>query len=130
MKNIPNFEEFINESLITEGTMAAKAFKDKALYDFGKLENAWDSSWKPFAVEVAKKLGVNGDLSKVIQADENSEDESDLGGKIYDFLEKKFNSTEPLDNDTVDAEYDANLNVVKISDMGFIAYQFVSGSKF
>jgi hypothetical protein len=128
MKHILNFSEWLNESLIVEGTLASKAFKDKDLYDFGKLENAWDESWQPFSKEVAKKLGVS-DTTKVIQSDENSEDESALGGKIYDFLNKNFKGEE-FDNDFVTASYDKNLNVVRTEDMGFTAYQFTADSKF
>ena len=123
------FESFVNESVLNEGTMAAKAFKDEDLYDGGKLENAWDSDWKSFADVVTKKLGAKS-ATDVIQADENSGDETPLGGKIYDFLQKKFNGTETIENDFVDAEYDPKLNVVCISDMGFVAYQFVASSKF
>lgn len=129
MKNLLSFEDFVNESLIVEGAMAAKAFKDEDLYDGGKLENAWDSEWQSFAGVVVKKLGAKS-ASDVIQADENSEEETDLGGKIYDFLQKKFNGSEPIENDFVDADYDPKLNVVRTSDMGFVAYQFVATSKF
>jgi hypothetical protein len=129
MKNLLSFEDFLNESLIVEGTMAAKAFKDKDLYDGGKLENAWDSDWKSFADVVVKKLGAKS-ATDVVQADENSEEETDLGGKIYDFLQKNFNGSETIKNDFVDAEYDPKLNVVCTSDMGFVAYQFVVSSKF
>ena len=123
------FEQFVNESVLNEGTMAAKAFKDEDLYDGGKLENAWDSDWKSFADIVTKKLGAKS-ATDVIQADENSEEETDLGGKIYDFLQKKFKPTEEFENDFVDADYDSKLNVVRTSDMGFVAYQFVASSKF
>jgi hypothetical protein len=127
MKNLLSFEDFVNESLIVEGVMASKAFKD--LYDSGKLEGAWDSDLQPFAEEIAKKLGVKSS-AEVIQADENTAEESALGKKIYNFLEKKFNTTEDIENDYMDAEYDKVLNVVRTSDMGFIAYQFVASSKF
>ena len=129
MKNLLSFEDFVNESLIVEGVMASKAFKDEDLYDFGKLENAWDSDLQPFAEEIAKKLGVKSS-AEVIQVDENSAEESALGEKIYNFLEKKFNTTEDIENDYMDAEYDKVLNVVRTSDMGFVAYQFVASSKF
>ena len=130
MKNLLSYEDFVNESLIVEGTMAAKAFKDEDLYDGGKLENAWDSDWKSFADVVVKKLGAKS-ATDVIQADENSEDETDLGGKIYDFLQKKFKGSETIENDLgVDVDYDPKLNVVRTSDMGFVAYQFVATSKF
>ena len=133
MKNLKSFNEFVNESAtndaMNEGTMAAKAFKDEDLYDGGKLENAWDSDWKSFADVVVKKLGAKSDTD-VVQADENSEEETALGGKIYDFLQKKFNGTETIENDFVDTTYDPKLNVVCTSDMGFVAYQFVASSKF
>lgn len=129
MKNLMSFNQFINESLITEGAMASKAFKNKDLYDSGKLENAWDSDLQPFAKDVAKILGVD-DESKIIQADENSEEETTLGGKIFDFLNKKFNPTEEIKNDYIDASYDKVLNVVRIEDMGFTAYQFTANSNF
>jgi hypothetical protein len=129
MKNLLSFEDFLNESLIVEGTMAAKAFKDKNLYDGGKLENAWDSDWKSFADVVVKKLGAKS-ATDVVQADENSEEETALGGKIYDFLRKNFNGSEEIENDFVYAHYDPKLNVVCTEDMGFVAYQFVVSSKF
>jgi hypothetical protein len=129
MKNLLSFEDFLNESLIVEGTMAAKAFKDKDLYDGGKLENAWDSDWKSFADVVVKKLGAKS-ATDVVQADENSEGETALGGKIYDFLRKNFNGSEEIENDFVYAHYDPKLNVVCTEDMGFVAYQFVVSSKF
>jgi phage anti-repressor protein len=132
MKNLKTFSEFVNESKLNEGTMAAKAFKNEDLYDAGNLENAWDqeSDWKSFADVVIKKLGAKS-AADVIQADENSEEETDLGGKIYGFLQDKFRSTESIKNDLgIEAEYDAKLNVVYTADMGFIAYQFVANSKF
>ena len=131
MKNLKTFTEFVNESKLNEGTMAAKAFKNEDLYDAGNLENAWDqeSDWKSFSDVVVNKLGAKS-ATDVVQADENSEEETALGGKIYNFLRKNFNGSEEIENDFVYAHYDPKLNVVSTEDMGFLAYQFVANSKF
>jgi hypothetical protein len=135
MKMLLTFQEFLNESLITEGNMAKKVFADKKIVSTSVLSNAWGTSGDPemkaAAEQFAKKLGIaDGDISQVMQSDENSEEETALGGKIFDFLEKKFKQTEIFDNDMFDAEYDAVLNVTRITDEGFIAYQFTVNSNF
>ena len=135
MKTLMSFQEFLNESLITEGNMSKKAFSDRKIVSTSVLSNAWgtegDSEMQAAAEQFAKKLGIaDGDISQVMQSDENSEEETKLGGTIYDFLEREFKQTEFFDNDMFDAEYDAVLNVTRTSDEGFIAYQFTVNSNF
>lgn len=135
MKNLLTFTEFINESLITEGAMSKKAFGDKKIVSASGLSTAWgtddDSTMESGAEQFAKKLGIpDGDISQVMQSDENSAENSPLEAKIYNFLQKKFKSTEEFENDIFNAEYDAVLNVIQIQDDGFIAYQFTADSNF
>lgn len=132
MKNLQTFAEFINESKLNEAVglgMASKAFKDKDLYSAGNLRDNLDSSLKKFGEALVDMLGVKN-LDEVIQVDENSEEESDLGGKIYNFLDKKFNigNDYKLANNKV--EYDKELHVIKSEDMGLTAYFFTANSKF
>ena len=78
---------------------------------------------------LVKKLGVK-DESQIVQADENSESGNKFAGKIYDYLLIAFTPTEEIHNDICDCWYDKSLNVTRIEDMGFIAFQYAANSNF
>lgn len=132
MKNLQTFAEFINESKVNEAVglgMASKAFKDKDLYSAGNLRDNLDPSLKKFGEELVKMFNVKN-VDEIIQVDENSEEETDLGGKIFNMLSKKFQIGNDYKLAGYKVEYDKDLDVIKSEDMGLVAYFFNANSKF
>jgi hypothetical protein len=132
MKNLRTFAEFINESKVNEAAglgMAAKAFKDKDLYMGGNLRDNLNSDLKKFGAELVKMFAVKN-LDEIIQVDENSEEESNLGGNIFNMLSKKFSVGNDYKLAGNEVDYDKDLDVIRYDDMGFVAYFFTANSKF
>jgi hypothetical protein len=123
MKNLQSFEEFLNESLIVEGTMAKNGAKK--LYPVDDREETAN-----LVLEVSKLLGVGTKIDSIIQVDEYNEES--IGMKIYRYLSSNFKSSSRVDIDDYSIEYDAKLNVAKSTDMadGFEAYFFTENSNF
>ena len=132
MKNLRTFAEFINESKVNEAAglgMAAKAFKDKDLYMGGNLRDNLNSDLKKVGAELVKMFAVKN-LDEIIQVDENSEEESNLGGNIFNMLSKKFSVGNDYKLAGNEVDYDKDLDVIRYDDMGFVAYFFTANSKF
>ena len=123
MKNLLTFTQFINESLIVEGTMAKNGAKK--LYPVDDREETAN-----LVLEVSKLLGVGTKIDSIIQVDEYNEES--IGMKIYRYLSSNFQSSSRVDIDDYTIDYDSKLDVVKSTDMGdgFEAYFFTENSNF
>ena len=132
MKNIPKFEDFINESTINEGALANKAFN---LYDTVDIimDEMEDEDTKEIHQKACDLLGENP--SNVCRLDSESDYDDDVLTKAYDAMDDKFRGvpTDLGDLDLpsgMDLMLDSKLKVVRMDDYGFVAYFFTSDSKF
>jgi hypothetical protein len=127
MKTLLSFQEFLNESLLTEGSMAKTGSK--------KLEPMESS--KDMAnvnLQIAFFLGVGTDLKSIIQCDEYSGEDEPVGDKIYNYLVSNFDMDKSSSTNVDDYEinFDPKLKVVMTTDPadGMQAYYFTSNSNF
>lgn len=127
MKNLQNFNEFLNEESINEGVSTAYKALVKE-YPNG-LVDAWDKSLKHEVVKVEKILGAKA--KDIQQVDEYSAETDVNILKAFTKLKKIFRSTKSLDSENATLEYDAKINVTFFQDQfdGFKAYQITKTSK-
>lgn len=134
MKNIQNFEDFVNESILNEGAMADKGYKQnmkdglETLKDrIANSEPGEDDEWKAIAA------ALKADPKDVVQVDSESNDDHPTYRKIYNYLERSFSGSVPVDAYNQmgqDCTLDPNLNVVRIDDYGFVGFFFTAKSNF
>jgi hypothetical protein len=127
MKAILTFQEFLNESLITEGSMAKAGSKK-----LDPIESRKDMS--NVHLQIAFFLGVGTNLKSIIQCDEYSGEDEPVGGKIYDYLVSNFNmdASSSTNVDDYEINFDSKLKVVMTTDPedGMQAYYFTADSNF
>lgn len=128
MKNLKTFEDFVNESVINEESLAAQGVKK--LKDYS-LDGAHDEDFEEFDNELAKLLGEK-DWKKIIQVDSEYDDDDPIHAEIFDYLEDNFRGTRVphMDDAFQEFMYDKKLNVARIIDYGFVGYLFTAKSKF
>lgn len=127
MKNVLSFEEFLNESLITEGTMAKAGSKK-----LSPIESRKDMA--NVHLQIAFLLGVGVNLKSIIQCDEYSGEDNPIGDKIYNYLVSNFDMDSSSSTNVEDYEinFDSKLKVVMTTDPedGMQAYYFTADSNF
>ena len=127
MKTLLSFQEFLNESLITEGAMAKTGSKKLSPMDSRKdMANV--------NLQIAFLLGVGTDLKSIIQCDEYSGEDEPIGDKIYNYLVSNFDMDKSTSTNVEDYEinFDSKLKVVMTTDPedGMQAYFFTANSNF
>ena len=133
MKNLQNFKDFLNESVINEGSLAKKAFKTLGP-DWNAVNSVPDEKPYPQLLKaIAKKLGVKS-AKDVYTVNSEGEGIDDLGDKIYAKLEDEFGTGEPFEpgpfknKDGTYQYYDKALNVIRMDDWGAVAFFFTAKS--
>ena len=132
MKNIPKFEDFLNESTINEGALASKAFN---MYDSVDIimDETDDDDVIAYHQKACDLLGENP--SNVCRLDSESDYDDDVLTKAYDAMDSKFRGV-PTDLGDLDLPsgfdlmLDSKLKVVRYDEYGFVAFFFTSDSKF
>ena len=140
MKNLKNFNDFVNESivnakidqLISEGALASKAFN---MYDSVDIimDEAEDDDVIAYHQKACDLLGDSP--SNVCRLDSESDYDDAILQKAYDAMDSKFRGV-PTDlgdldlGSGCDLMLDSKLKVVRYDEYGFVAFFFTSDSKF
>lgn len=139
MKNLKNFNDFVNESilntqldqLISEGALAKKA--DDLDISLGDIEPE-DKEYEELYDAIATAL--DSTIRNVIFVDSETNEDDPLQSKIYNYLSGHFSAKDAIETKSMKTTHgwsvmrDPKLNVVKLDDYGFTAFYFTTNSNF
>lgn len=132
MKNLQTFAEFVNESLIVEGALALKGSSNLDSVDI-IIDDFDDKDVIRLHEGICEVLGE--DTSNVYRVDSESAEDEPISNKIYNYLSNHL-SGNSFDIKGYSLGYgegltlDEKLKAVRYDDNGFVAFFFLSDSKF